>query len=91
MSVTVTLRLDEETERMLGEMTQGSRDGKSRAIREAIKAQWQALHSAQGPTSWEVYASLGIPRSGGRKHNRARRARQLIKERLLAKRRSGTL
>lgn len=88
---TVTLRLDEETERILAEMTKDGRVGKSRVIREALKTHWRAVHAVEARTSREVYASLGIPRSGGRKHNRAERVRQLIKERLLAKRRNGTL
>jgi hypothetical protein len=88
---TVTVRLDPETERILAEMTQDGREGKSRVIREALRTHWNAVRGAGAPTSWEVYASLGIPRSGGRKHNRARRVKQLIKERLRAKSRSGTL
>ena len=88
---TVTVRLDPEAERILSEMAKSGRGAKSRAIREALRTHWNAVHSMDGPTSWEVYASLGIPRVGGRKHNRARRVKRFIKERLLAKRRNGTL
>lgn len=88
---TVTFRSNPETERILRELAPRGRGAKSRVIREALKTHWQAAHGASPLSSWEVYASLGIARSGGRKHDRARHVHRLVKEKLLAKRRSGTL
>lgn len=91
MGTSVTLRLDAETERILGELAPRGRGAKSRVIREALRTHWQVVQEAAAPNSWQVYASLGIPRNGRHRHDRARRARQLVKEKLLAKHRSGTL
>ena len=95
MGETITFRLDTETARILRELTSESKGTKSRVIREALRAHWETRQSESGPTSWQVYSQLysklkplppGLP-----KHDRARHAKKLVREILLAKRRAGTL
>ena len=95
MGDTITFRLDAETSRMLRELTRGSKGTKSRVIREALRARWEARQAESGPTSWQIFSQLysklkplppGLP-----KHDRARHAKKLVREILLAKRRAGTL
>jgi hypothetical protein len=64
---------------------------KSQIIKEALREQWTSLGEKSRPTSWEVYSKLKIPPARGPKHDRARNAKKLIREMLLAKRRNGTL
>jgi len=91
MASTATFRLDPETERILRELAPRGRGGRSRVIREALKARWEIVHNNAGPTSREVYASLGIRPGKPRAEARARNIKQLLKEKLRAKRRAGTL
>jgi hypothetical protein len=95
MGETVTFRLDAETSRMLRELTRESKGTKSRVIREALRARWEARQAESQPTSWQIFSQLysklkplppGLP-----KHDRARHAKRLVREVLLAKRRAGTL
>ena len=80
---------------MLRELTVESKETKSRVIREALRARWEARHAESWPTSWQIFSQLysklkplppGLP-----KHDRARHAKRLVREILLAKRRAGTL
>jgi len=80
---------------MLRELTLESKETKSRVIREALRARWEARHAESGLTSWQIFSQLysklkplppGLP-----KHDRARHAKRLVREILLAKRRAGTL
>ena len=95
MGETVTFRLDTETSRILRELTRESKGTKSRVIREALRARWEARQAESGPTSWQIYSQLyaklkplppGLP-----KRDRARHVKKLVREILLAKRRAGTL
>jgi len=89
MGTTVTFRLDAESERILRELATDGRD-KSAVIRRALKEHWESQRSQSRPTSWEVYESLGIrPRKPMR--DRVRHVERLLKEKLIAKRRQGTL
>jgi hypothetical protein len=95
MGETITFRLDRETGRILRELTRESPATKSRVIREALRARWEAHQAQSEPTSWDTYSRLyanleplppGLP-----KHDRARHAKRLVREMLLAKHRAGTL
>lgn len=90
MATTTTIRLDPETERILRELAPRGRGGRSRVIREALKARWKSKRNESAPSSREIYASLGI-QPGKPKRDRARHIERLLKEKLLAKRRQGTL
>jgi len=67
----------------------------SELMRTAIRTQWRATNEGSRPTSWEVYQELyhllPAPEAGQLLHDRARHVKRLIKEKLLAKRREGTL
>ena len=89
-TTTVTFRPDPETERILRELAPRGRGARSRVIREALRTHWQAVHGTSAPSSWEIYASLGI-RPGKPVRDRARNVDRLLKEKLIAKRRDGTL
>lgn|GEM_PF-1200196 len=95
MSGTVTFRLDPETARILRDLTRSARRTKSQVIKEALRAQWKSANGREKPTSWEIYQELYPrlkgPRKGEPLHDRARHAKRLVKEILLAKRRQGTL
>ena len=87
---TITFRLDSETERILRELAPRDRGGRSRVIRAALKSHWQAVRSQAGPPSREIYAALEI-QPGRPTRDRARHVERLLKEKLIAKRRKGTL
>ncbi|HLW78697.1 MAG TPA: ribbon-helix-helix protein, CopG family [Terriglobia bacterium] len=94
MSDTVTFRLDPETARILRELTRSTKQTKSGVIKEALRARWEVCAEPQ-PSAREVYRSLlprleALPHTGER-HDRARNVSKLLRERLLAKRREGTL
>ena len=95
MGGTITFRLDPETARILRVLTQESKGTKSGVIREALRARWEARQAQSAATSWqifsELYANLKPLPPGLPKHDRARNAKELVREILLAKRRAGTL
>ena len=90
MASTITFRLDRETDRILRELAPKGRGTRSRVIREALRTHWEVRNHASAPSSWEIYKSLGI-KPGAPRHDRARHINVLLKEKLRAKRRSGTL
>ncbi len=90
MATTVTFRLDTETEQILRHLAPRGRRERSRVIRAALRAHWATLNDEGGESSWEIYASLGI-RPGKPKRARGRRLERLLKEKLRARRRQGTL
>jgi hypothetical protein len=95
MGDAVTFRLDGETARILRELTRESKGTKSGVIREALRARWEARQAESGLTSWQIFSQLysklkPLP-PGFPKHDRARHAKKLVREILLAKRRAGTL
>lgn len=95
MGESITFRLDTDTARILRDLTRDSKATKSRVIREALRARWEARLGESRPTSWQVYSQLyaklkPLP-PGQPKHDRARHAKRLVREILLAKRRAGTL
>jgi len=83
--------VDEATRRVLRNLMERDKGTQSRVIKEAIHARWEAIENSLRPSAWEVYSKLKIPPPRGPKHNRARNAKKLIREMLLAKRRNGTL
>lgn len=90
MSSTVTFRLDPNAARILRELVRRQKTSKSRVIKDALRTHWRALGQGAAPTSWEVYAALKIPPAPPRR-DRARHVSKLMREKLLAKRRNGTL
>ena len=95
MSTTVTFRLDPETARILRDLTRRTRGTKSQVIKEALRARWESASGREKPTSWEIYSRLysklkPLP-PGEPMQDRARHAKKLIREILLAKKRAGTL
>jgi hypothetical protein len=89
MKRSVTFRLDPGTARILKELTR--RNGsKSQAVRDALRARYESLQLAGNPTPWEVYSQLKIPKARPYRDT-ARHIEKLLKERLRAKRRDGTL
>lgn len=91
MGETTTFRVDAETRRILQNLMERKKGTKSHVIKEALRDQWTTLEASSRPTSWEVYSKLKIPPARGPKHDRARNAKKLIREMLLAKQRNGTL
>lgn len=91
MGETITFRVDAETHRILRNLMDRKKGSKSQVIKEALREHWSFLEENSRPSSWEVYSKLDIPPARGPKHNRARNAKRLIREMLLAKRRNGTL
>jgi hypothetical protein len=95
MGDSITFRADAETARILRELRKREKTSNSEVIRSALRARWQALTEESRPTSWEVYQQLypqlPPPREGQPLHDRASHVRRLLKEKLLAKRREGTL
>jgi len=91
MSATVTFRLDSETARILRELTRGKKASKSAVIREALRAHANQAGKPSAPSAWDVYSRLNIPPATGPRRDRARHISRLLKEKLLAKRRDGTL
>jgi hypothetical protein len=91
MSATVTFRLDPETARILKDLTRRRKTSKSRAVKEALHAHWKSVVKVSAPSAWEVYSQLNIPAPANPRRDRARHVSRLLKEKLLAKRREGTL
>jgi len=90
MGESVTFRLDRDTQRILRDLTRRNKTSKSRAIREALRAHWRATAERHQPTPWEIYSRLKIPKVKPY-HDTARNVERLLKEKLLAKYRNGTL
>ena len=95
MSRTITFRADSETTRLLRELRKRDKVSTSELMRNAIRTHWTAVNEENRPTSWEIYQELyhllPAPKEGQPLHDRARHVKRLIKEKLLAKRREGTL
>ena len=91
MSKTITFRVDAQTTRILKALARRTNGSKSAAIREALQCHWKNIGQEEAPTAWEVYSKLKIPPARGPKRDRARNISKLLKEKLLAKRRAGTL
>jgi len=90
MGETVTFRLDSETERILNDLVRREKRAKSEVIRDALRVKWNSVYEETRPTAWEVYKTLKIPPAVSRR-DRARHISRLLKEKLVAKRRDGTL
>ena len=95
MGRTITFRADSETERILRDLRKRAKVSTSDLMRDAIRTHWTVINQENRPTSWEIYQDCIIsclhPREGQPLHDRARHVKRLIKEKLLAKRRKGTL
>jgi Arc/MetJ-type ribon-helix-helix transcriptional regulator len=95
MSERITVRLDAETMSILRELQKRLGKSKSEVIRSALSDYWRMVTEETRPTSWEVYQrlypQLPAPRKGQPLHDRARHVSRLVKEKLIAKRRKGTL
>jgi Arc/MetJ-type ribon-helix-helix transcriptional regulator len=95
MGETITFRVDAETARILRELRKRDKTSNSEVIRTALRSHWREVAEERRPTSWEVYqelySMLPPPREGQPLHDRARHVSRLFKEKLLAKRREGTL
>jgi len=90
MSRTVTFRLDPDTARILKDLTRRNGGSKSQAIKEALRAQWESIAQDSGPTAWDVYSKLKIPKVPPYRDT-ARHYKELLKEKLIAKHRSGAV
>ena len=99
MSETVTLRLDPETRKILEDLVRREKRTRSEVIRDALRARANSAHEDESdsvaraerrPTAWEVYSKLNIPQ-GRPYRDTARNISKLLKEKLIAKRREGTL
>ncbi len=90
MGETVTFRLDSETEKILNDLVRREKRAKSEVIRDALRAKWNSVCEETRPTAWEVYKTLKIPKARPYRDT-ARHVEELLKEKLLAKRRDGTL
>jgi hypothetical protein len=90
MSNTITFRVDRETVRILRDLTRRGKISKSRAIRDALRAQWQSTAPARQPSAWEIYSQLKIPKVKPYRDT-ASQVEELLKEKLLAKQGDGTL
>jgi Arc/MetJ-type ribon-helix-helix transcriptional regulator len=90
MGETVTFRLDSETESILNDLVRREKRARSEVIRDALRARWNSVHEETRPTFWEVYKTLKIPPAVSHR-DRARHVSRLLKEKLVAKRRDGTL
>ncbi|HLY63232.1 MAG TPA: ribbon-helix-helix protein, CopG family [Terriglobia bacterium] len=90
MASTITFRLDRETDRILRALAPKGKRERSRVIREALKTRWELSGRESSLSSREIYASLGI-KPGKPTRDRARNVERLLKEKLFAKRRQGTL
>ena len=94
MGETVTIRLDAEMGRDLRKLVRHRTSTKSAVIKNALRNELKTIKDESRPSAWEVYSRL-LPQieapSPGPKHDRARNARSVLKEILLAKRRAGTL
>jgi len=95
MGQSITFRLDAETARIVRELRNRDHLSNSELMRIALRSHWKAVEEQNRPTSWEVYQQL-YPRimaaaEGEPRHDRARHAKRLVREKLIAKRREGTL
>ena len=84
----ITFRVDAETRRVLRNLTKHTSGTTSEVIKEALQARWESIEKNSRPSAWEVYSKLDIPPPRGPKHDRARNAKKLIREMVLAKQRS---
>jgi len=95
MSERITVRLDTETMHVLRELQKRSGSSKSEVIRSALRHYWGTVKEETGQTAWEVYQQLypllERPQKGQPLHDRAQHVSRLLKEKLIAKRRNGTL
>jgi predicted DNA-binding protein len=95
MSKGISVRLDAETSRILGELQKRSGSSNSEVIRSALHHYWRTVKEETGQTAWEVYQQLypllERPQKGQPLHDRAQHVSRLLKEKLIAKRRNGTL
>ncbi len=91
MNKTVTFRLDPETARVLKDLAKRSNGSRTRVIKTALRVYHDSITLSTGPSPWEVYRKLKIPRGRGPRTDRARHVSKLLKEILLAKKRAGTL
>ena len=89
MSATVTFRLDSESAQILRRLMQRNKATKSQVIKDALRQRWQSEVDASRPTSWEIYSQLRILPAKGPRRDRARHAKRVVKEILLAKRQAG--
>jgi len=90
MSNLVTFRLDRESERILDELTRGKKRSRSGVIREALRTHWRTVAEHSKPTAWQVYSKLKVPKERPYRDT-AREVSTLLKEKLIAKLRDGTL
>ena len=95
MRRTITFRADSETERIVRELRKRDKVSTSQLMRNAIRTHWTISNEENRPTSWEIYQELyhllPAPKGGEPLHDRARHVKRIVKEKLLAKRREGTL
>jgi Ribbon-helix-helix protein, copG family len=95
MAQSITFRADVEIARILRELRKREKTTNSEVIRNALLTRWKMVEEESRPTSWEIYKELypmlTPPRAGQPLHDRARYTKRLLKEKLLAKRREGTL
>ena len=95
MGERITVRLDAETVRILRELQKRSGQSESEVIRCALRNYWKAAMEENCPTAWEVYQELypllTAPPKGQPLRDRARNVSRLLKEKLIEKRRNGTL
>ncbi|MGO8786838.1 MAG: ribbon-helix-helix protein, CopG family [Terriglobia bacterium] len=95
MGERVTIRLDAQHARILHQLEKLSGTSKSKVIRSSLRSYWRTVMQESGPTAWEryqrLYPRLTPHRKGAPLHERARNVSRLLKEKLLAKRREGTL
>lgn len=95
MRRTITFRADSETERIVRELRKRDKVSTSQLMRNAIRTHWAISNEENHPTSWEIYQELyhllPAPKGGEPLHDRTRQVKRIVKEKLLAKRREGTL
>lgn len=91
MNKTVTFRLDPETARILKELTARGNGSRTQAIKEALRAHREAIELTPGPTAWEAYCKLRILKGRGPKRDQASSVSKLLREKLRAKHRAGSL
>ncbi len=90
MNRTVTFRLDPETARILKDLKGRHNGSQSGVIKDALRAYWESTAKDSSPSAWEVYSRLKIPKVRPYRDT-ARHVKELLKEKLLAKHRDGTL
>ncbi len=62
----------------------------TRAIKEALRARHKELVLIAGPSAWDTYRKLKIPKARPNRET-ARNVERLLREKLRAKQRDGTL